>query len=145
MKIADHRDAVLAIDAAKRVHHPRRATRIERGDRFVGEQHSRLLHQRAGNRDTLLLAARQAIGALQDGRRHLDPLQRDDRKRSLLRREQLEQRTRGRLIAETAHQDIGEHIETRHQVELLENHRALPPPQAKLAPLQCADSRGPRR
>ena len=38
--------------------------RVERGDGLVGEDDLRVLHQRAGDRDALLLSAGQALGAL---------------------------------------------------------------------------------
>ena len=37
---------------------------VEAGDRLVGEKDPRLLRQRARNRDALLLAAGEAVGAL---------------------------------------------------------------------------------
>ena len=40
-----------------------RQHRIERGNRLVGQDQLRLLHQRARNADPLLLPARQRIGA----------------------------------------------------------------------------------
>ena len=89
VKVADHRDAVVAVDGAQDLHHPRGAGRIERGDRLVGEQDLRLLHQRPGDRHPLLLAARERVAALEDEGRHLDPLERHDRERPLLRRPQL--------------------------------------------------------
>src|SRR3546814_7381558 len=41
-----------------------RSLRIQRSDRLVGQDHLGVLHQRAGNRGTLLLPARQRRGAL---------------------------------------------------------------------------------
>ena len=60
-----------------------RIARIERGDRLVGQQHRRLLHQGPRDRDPLLLAARQGAGALEGMRDEIEPLQRFDRHRAL--------------------------------------------------------------
>ena len=84
--MADDGDAVFLVDAAQRVHHDGRVAQIERRDRLVGEQDLRLLHERARDRDALLLAAGQFVGPMQRVRHHVEPLQRADRERAVLRR-----------------------------------------------------------
>ena len=64
MQIAHHRDAEMSVDALQRIHHDSGVVRVERGDRFVGEDDVGLLDQRARDRDALLLPAREMIGAL---------------------------------------------------------------------------------
>ena len=73
----------------------RGVARIERGDRLVGEQDLRLLHERAGDRDALLLPAGERVRAVQAMRDHVEALQRLDRKRAVLRGEHHEQRGAG--------------------------------------------------
>ena len=57
MQRDDHGDAVGLVDVAQGVHHDARGFRIQRGNRLVGKDDFGLLHQRAGNRDALLLPA----------------------------------------------------------------------------------------
>ena len=68
MQVADHGDAEMLVDAQQRIHHDPRVARIERGDRLVGEDDVGLLHQRARDRDALLLAAGKLVGALRGER-----------------------------------------------------------------------------
>jgi hypothetical protein len=97
--------------------------RIKRCDRFIGQQNPRLLHQRARDRHALLLPAGQRIGAVQRQLGNTQPVQSPDRQRTLARGEQLEQRTDCRDPVHPAGQHIGQHIQPRNQVELLEDHR----------------------
>jgi hypothetical protein len=55
------------VDVLERIHDDLRIERIKRGDRLVGEDQLRRLHQRTGDGDTLLLPARQRAGALHRG------------------------------------------------------------------------------
>ena len=50
------------------------ALRVERGGRFIEQQHWRVLEQRTGDRDALLLAAGQARTALAEFARFIDGL-----------------------------------------------------------------------
>ncbi len=113
------------------IHHHLGVHRIERGDRLVGEDHLRLLHQRAGNRHALLLAARQRAGGLERGLRNAQPLERGDRRSALFAREHAEQVERGGTVVEPAEQHVGQHVEARHEVELLEDHGAIALPAAQ--------------
>ena len=69
----------IPLSAAVRLqvaHHGPGQLWVERGDRLVGQDGDRLLGQRAGDGDALLLAARQRVGALMGLVRQVDPLQR---------------------------------------------------------------------
>ena len=81
MKVADHGDAEIPVDALQRVHHHLGVVRIERGDRLVRQNDVGLLHQRAGDRDALLLAAGKLVGALHRQRGDIELLQRGQRDR----------------------------------------------------------------
>jgi hypothetical protein len=48
---------------------------VQRGDRFIGQNDLGLLHESPGDRHSLLLAARQGIGALQHLRHHVQSCQ----------------------------------------------------------------------
>ena len=58
----DERDADLALDAHELELHLLAELEVERAERFVEQEHGRLVDQRAGERDPLLLAARELGG-----------------------------------------------------------------------------------
>ena len=62
MQVGDNSDAVLLVDVFQGVHDDLRVQRIKRGDRLVGEDDLRLLDERAGDGDALLLAAGHLAG-----------------------------------------------------------------------------------
>ena len=99
MQVADHGDAEMLVDAQQRVHHDPGVARIERCDRLVGKNDVGLLHQRARDRDALLLAAGELVGALRRERRHIELLERRHRHRLVLFGPQLRQRAPGRNFA----------------------------------------------
>ena len=76
MQRDDHGDAVVLIDVAQGVHHDAGGFRVQRGDGFIGQNHLRLLHQRAGNRHTLLLSAGEGGNALMGKMHHANAGQR---------------------------------------------------------------------
>ena len=123
MQIADHGDAEMLVDAQQRIHHDPGVARVERGDRLVGEDDVRLLHQRARDRDALLLAAGELVGALGGERGHIELFERRHRQRLVLLGPGLSQRAPGRDFGEPAHQDVGQHVEPSDQIELLKDHR----------------------
>ena len=43
------------------------------------------------------------------------------------------------MISKAAHKNIGQNIQPLYQIELLEDHRAVPPPLPQIAPTQCSD------
>ena len=61
----DERDADLALDAHQLELHLLAELEVERAERLVEQQHRGLVHERPGERDALLLAARE----LRSGRR----------------------------------------------------------------------------
>lgn len=63
MKADDGGDTVLAADFSEKAQHADRGFRIQTGHRLVGEDDGRLLSQRSGDPDALLLAAAEPIGA----------------------------------------------------------------------------------
>ena len=76
MQSDDHGNAVVLVNVAQGVHHDARRFRVQRGDGFVRQNHLRLLHQRAGNRYTLLLAAGEGGNALMGKMHHANAGQR---------------------------------------------------------------------
>jgi hypothetical protein len=58
----DHRRAAALGEACEQVDHLGAGLRVEVACRLVGEDHARLIAERAGDRDALLLAARQVGG-----------------------------------------------------------------------------------
>ena len=76
MQRDDHGNAVVLVDVAQGVHHDACRFRVQRGDGLVSENDLRLLHQRAGNRHTLLLAAGECGNALMGKVHHANAGQR---------------------------------------------------------------------
>ena len=131
VQIADDRDAEVLVDAQQRIHDDLGVARVERRDGLVRQDQLRLLHQRAGDRDALLLSAGQRVGPLRGQSCHVELVECREGDGAILLAPQLEQRLQGADMAETAHQHVGQHIETAGQVELLEDHRATCPPFAQ--------------
>jgi hypothetical protein len=123
------------IPSSQGVHHDLRIARVERGDRLIGQHHLGFLQQGAADRDALLLPAGERVGALQRGRRQVEAVEAADRHGPLLRREHLQQGGDGahhaRAVVQPADQDVGQHVQPLHQVELLEDHGAVGAPPAQ--------------
>src|SRR6202012_5239948 len=66
MQVDDQGDVHLLRKSLQLIHDDLRSVGIQRGDRFVAENHLRVLHQRSRNADPLLLFAAQTIAALID-------------------------------------------------------------------------------
>lgn len=101
---------------------------IQGGDRFVGKDYVGLLHQRPSNGDALLLPAREGIGALQRLRQEIKAVQSQGGASAILGGEMLEHDRQRSGGADSADQDIGQHVKPVHQVELLEDHGATGAP-----------------
>src|SRR6185503_19999887 len=123
--VGDHhdRDAELPVHALERIEHQRRGLAVELRGRLVGEQDLRQVRQRDGDRDTLLLAARElarlvvrAVGETYD----LEQLARGPAGRGDLDAA----RRRGEA-------DVLDDVEVRHQVA----RRALPDEADPVAPV----------
>ena len=127
------------MDAAQGLHHGLCIHRIERGNRLVGEDDLGILHQRAGNRYTLLLPTREGLGPF--GRMFGDTqtIQNLDRLVDVRHRIKVEHGRQRRAPVERAMQDVGDHIHTWHQIELLKDHRAFRLPCAFVFTLQGGD------
>jgi hypothetical protein len=100
----------------------------KRSDRLVGENNVGLLHQRARDRDALLLAAGKLVGALGGDRCHIELVKRRHCQRPVLFGPELRQRPPGRDFREPTHQHVGQDIEPADQIELLEDHRGARAP-----------------
>ena len=96
--------------------------RIEGSGRLVGEQHRRLAHQRAGDRDALLLAARELHRADAPTRSHSPT-------RSQRIAARCEPLAAGHARVQQAERDVLERRERRQQEELLEHEPDAPGPQ----------------
>ena len=70
MQVGQNRDAVAAVDVGQRVHHQLGVQRVQRCDRLIRKHDPRLLHQRPGDGDALLLAAGEGVGAVHGDVRH---------------------------------------------------------------------------
>ena len=136
VQVADHGDAVVAVDALQRVHDDAGVARIERGDRLVGQNDLRLLHQRARDGDALLLAARQAVGALGGEPGDVELFERRQRDRDILLGPELQDRAQRGDVIDAADQDVGQHVEPADQIELLKNHRTAAAPARQRASRQ---------
>ena len=136
MQVGDDGTAVLFVDPPQRLHHHLRVHRIERGNRLVRENDLRILHQRPGNGDALLLPARQRLGPFRRVLGDAQPIEDVDGAMDVVAREQVEQGCKGRAAVQRAVQHVGHHVHAWHQVELLKDHRALRLPGAFLGALQ---------
>ena len=139
MQADDRRDAVGLADAVQEREHAVGGRRIEAGDRLVGEHDRRLLHQRAGNADALLLAAGQIVGAPQRVVDKADPLDGGEREPPFGGRER-EQGAQAGMVAEPPGEHVGEHAQAADQLVLLEHHAGAAPMRAHAAAVvQVAD------
>ena len=77
MQVYHHADALFA-NFAQDIHDPLRIFRVERGDRFIGQQNPRVLHQGPANGHALHLAAGEIFRSLQRMRQHIHPFQQGD-------------------------------------------------------------------
>jgi hypothetical protein len=64
VEAGDRRQVTLVCRALHVPHHVAGSLRVETGHRFVGQQQRRILNQRAGDTDTLFLAAAHRAGPL---------------------------------------------------------------------------------
>lgn len=71
-----HGDAVVLVDVAQGFHHDAGRFRVQRGDRFIGQNDFGFLRQGAGDGDALLLSAGERGDALVGEMRHADAGQR---------------------------------------------------------------------
>ena len=127
----------MAIDTLQRVHDDAGVARIERGDRFIGQDDVRLLHQGPADGDALLLTAGEVVGALRGEVRDIELVQRRHGDGTVLGAPELQVGAPARRMRQPAGQDIGKHIEPADEIELLEDHGAATPPVAQGGPVQA--------
>ena len=106
----DHRHP-LGLELAHDLEHLADQLGVERARDLVEQQRARARRQRAGDRDPLLLAAREAVGVVV-----LAPGQPEAREQ--LARPRLGLRTRHPVRAHGRERDVGERVEVREEVEL---------------------------
>lgn len=105
---------------------------IEAGDRLVGQNDVGLLRQRAGNPDTLLLAARELIDTRHGFVGQTDALEAVE-SQFQVRAGQREETAQGIVIAESAGEDVGEGRMSLDQLMVLENECRSAPVLAECA------------
>jgi hypothetical protein len=71
----DDGEVILGGDLPQQVDDVAGRYRVEGGDRLIGEQHLRVLHECAGDRDPLLLTAGERVGALVGAVGQTDPVE----------------------------------------------------------------------
>ncbi len=108
---------------------------IETGNRLVGDDQVRLLRQRACDRDTLLLAPRQRVGALRRLCQQPDPLQTLQRQQFVGTAETARPTAPCGHVAQPSRQDVVERRQAPDEIILLEHDGDAP----ARASLQAAD------
>src|SRR5205823_7964949 len=86
----DERESALDVDAPEDVHDAPSELRVEARGGLVGEDHVRRLREGAGDRDALLLAARERVGPALGEMREADLGQALECLRAVIRREPAE-------------------------------------------------------
>ena len=116
---------------------------VEAGHGLVGEQHLRLLHQRAGDRDALLLPAGQRFDApiAEPGQPHA--LEDGPRARDVGGGKQSEQRAQRGHPGEPSDEDVVQDAQAPEQIELLEDEADARPDPAEVLGDGPADPRVP--
>src|SRR5690606_13067963 len=103
-------------------HDRMRGRRVKAGDRLVGQHQLRLLHERAGDADTLLLTTAEGAGAFIRLRQDANALKVLQRTLAFGAREIVEQAIYGVDVAEASRHDVGDDAGAFDEVELLEDH-----------------------
>ena len=136
VQVGDDHAAIFVMDATQCVHHDLGIHRVKAGDGFIGQNDLRVLHQGAGNRDALLLATRQRLGPF--GGLFGDAKAVKDRQGAgdISLGPEVEHGGKGGAAVQHAVHHVRRHIHPGHEVELLEDHRALALPGAHLGPFQ---------
>ena len=102
MQADEHGDHALLRNVAQNRQNALRRFRIEAGNRFVCQHKPALLGERPRNSHALLLAARQAVGALQGVGQHADPIERSERQLAIRARETAQHHAPGRHFTQAA-------------------------------------------
>ena len=123
METGDGQEVTLRGGAADVAHHVLRARRVETGDRFVGEEEIRVLDQRAGDTDALLLATTHVSGALVCLVEEADRVERTECLVFVVRVVSAEEALEKRRATECAGQRVTVRAHLFEEVVLLEDHR----------------------
>ncbi len=126
VKAAHDADAVGPRNPAQEFEHAGAGIRVEARHRLVGDNQFRLLSERTGDGDPLLLAARQAVRALRRMGQHPDPVEAFERQQAILPAKTPQPPAPGRDMTEPAREHVVERGEPAHQVELLLHDRDPP-------------------
>ena len=135
MQAADDSHTVILADAQQQFQDAGAAGRVQAGHRLIGDDEFGLLGQRAGDRDPLLLAAAERVGALPGLGQQPDPVQAGQCQPAVRAIELAQPATPGRHMAQAAGQHVVQCRQAAHQIELLKDHRDTP----ALAALQRRD------
>ena len=96
--------------------------RIEAGDRFIGQDHLRILHHRPGDSDPLLLTAGQLVGPGVGLLTETDLCSCATALATSARGNRLMIASAGIDVAEPSGQHVGDHLRAVHEIEMLEDH-----------------------
>ena len=116
-----------------------RIHRIKTGNRLIGKDDLRVLHQGTGNGDTLLLPAGKGLGPLRGLFQDAQPIKDIQRLQDIGAGPVVEHGLQGCAAIQDAVQNVRRHIHPGHEVELLKDHRTLCLPATGLSPLQGKD------
>src|SRR2546428_1071171 len=128
----DEREPMLAIDRLENVHDAAGERGIEAGGGFVGQNDRGPLGEGARDGHTLLLAARERVGAAAGEVYQPHLCEARARELAVGVREAPEHARYRWNVAESSGQNVLEHRGAAHQVELLKNHADLPADRAEL-------------
>ena len=121
VQAADDGEPLVGGDLADERHHLVARLGVERGDRLVGEEDARVLHEGAGDRHALLLAARQGVGALVGAVEQPDAVEVPEGGEPARLRVRPQPEPRAADAGQRAGQHVLEHRQRRHELELLED------------------------
>jgi hypothetical protein len=134
-----HREAATARDAAEGLHHQAAVREIETRHRLVGEHHARILREQPGDRDALLLTARERVGTLPHALDEPHVVEAPQRALALLGTEGTHQcgdPPPSREMRQPPDQHVVEHAQASDEIELLVDHADPRAVGAQRAPLE---------
>jgi hypothetical protein len=137
--VDDHRNVAFARALGDQFHNLDRGLGIERGGRLVGEDQIGVLHQGAGDADTLALAAGELVGALVRERAEPDRIEQLKRAVNVLGIEPAQPGSPYCDVAEAAGQHVLDHRQAFHQIIFLEHHADTAADPAQLASVELRD------
>src|SRR5437899_1489291 len=135
----DEREPMLAIDRLENVHDAAGERGIEAGGGFVGQNDRGPLGEGARDGHSLLLAARERVGAAAGEVYQPHLCEARARELAVGVREAPEHARYGWNVAESSGQNVLQHRGAAHQVELLKHHADLPANRAELGGAGAGD------